>query len=603
MKPISIFLQKIALWLSVISLSMAIGACSNVPKRKAPVAVGDYSYLGKYLDWMISDEMGKAKAAGLSIAIVDGQRVVWAKGYGFSDKEKGLPATPDTLYRAGSVSKVLTATEIMRRVERGEIALDAPLATQLPGFSIHSKFPDGKPTTVRSLLAYHSGLPSDRLQGMWTNNPVSLSILQEQLKSDYLAEPPQTRYKYSNLDYSLLGRLIEVRSGQAFTPAIQSTLLQPLGMNRSTFGPATTAAVPIAKPYRGGRAVEATELRDRPAGSLISSVRDLAHFIIFVLSDGKSITGQSLMRADTLNTMFRPQFSKLPLDFNHDNGLGWMIDGVRIPSVGPVVWHDGEYPGYFSYMVIAREKKLGVVVLSNDQASKSFLNKIGEKALELAIETKTGETINQSEASLTKAQSPEFHDEHLDRYTGNYVVFGQLTPITLHKGHLSLEALGKHIDLIPVADDKFVPRLQVLGLINIPMSALSVHFAVVDGRNFAVLDGLPEPFPFERIEPRKIPIAWVNRVGTYQAENSDRNLDFRNLSLQIENGMIVTSTTLSSKLWGIDNYTARGVLIPVSDDEAVMAGIGNGEGETVRAINDHGSMVLIYSGYRFSRDH
>ncbi len=603
MKLISIFFHRIALGLSVIVLLLAISACSNVPQRNTPVAVGDYSYLGKYLDWRISDEMGKAKVAGLSIAIVDGQHVVWEKGYGFSDIEKNIAATPDTLYRTGSVSKVLTATEIMRRVEGGEIALDAPLATQLPGFSIHSRFSDSKPITVRSLLAHHSGLPSDRLQGMWTNDPVSLSVLEEELKSDYLAEPPQTKYKYSNLDYSLLGRLIEVRSGQDFAPAIQGDLLQPLGMSRSTFGPATTAVAPIAKPYHASQAVEATELRDRPAGSLISSVTDLVHFIRFVLGDGRSTTGQALLREDTLNTMFRPQFPNLPLDFNHKNGLGWMIDGIHIPGVGPVIWHDGEYPGYFSFVAIARESKLGVVILSNDQASKSFMNKIGEKALELALEAKTGKETNLSEDQPDKTQPVEIHDEHLDRYTGNYIVFGQLTPITLKDGHLSLEAIGKHIDLIPVADNKFVPRLRMLGLINIPMSILSVRFAEIEGQHFAVLDGLPEPFPFERIEPGKIPTAWANRVGTYQAENPDRNLTFQNVRLQIENGMLITTTTLSSKLWGMSNYTARSVLIPVSNDEAVMAGIGNGEGGTIKAIDNHGSTTLIYSGYSFSRNH
>lgn len=601
MKPIPTFFHRIALWLSFIVLSLAISACSNVPQRNTPVAVGDYSYLGKYLDWMIKDEMGKAKVAGLSIAIVDGQHVVWAKGYGFSDIEKNLPATPDTLYRTGSVSKVLTATEIMRRVERGEIALDAPLATQLPGFSIHSRFSDSKPITVRSLLAYHSGLPSDRLHGMWTNDPVSLSVLEEELKGDCLTEPPQTKYKYSNLDYSLLGRLIEVRSGQDFAPAIQGDMLLPLGMNHSTFGPVTTAAAPIAKPYRAGQAVETTELRDRPAGSLISSVTDLAHFISFVLGDGKSTTGQTLLRADTLNTMFRPQFPNLPLDFNHNVGLGWMIDGIHIPGVGPVIWHDGEYPGYFGFVAIARESKLGVVVLSNDQASKSFVNKIGEKALELALEAKTGEATNPSEAEPAKAQPAEIHDEHLDRYTGNYVVFGQLTPITLNNGHLSLDAFGKHIDLIPVADNKFIPRIKMLGLINIPMSTLSLRFVATQGQHFAVLDGLPEPFPFERIESQKIPTAWTHRVGTYQAENPDPNLEFRDVHLQIEDGMMVASATLSSK--GRDNYVVRSALIPVSNDEAVMAGIGNGEGGTIKAIDDHGTTTLIYSGYRFSRDH
>ena len=602
MKPSAIFLHKLLLWFSIAALATIMSGCSSAPKRSTPVA-GDYGYLGEYLDWMINAEMRKSKVAGLSIAIVDGQRVVWAKGYGFADREKDVPATPDTLYRVGSVSKLLTATEIMRRVEPGEIDLDAPLATQLPGFSIRSRFSDNKPITVRSLLSHHSGLPSDRMHGMWTKQPVSLATLQEQLQSDYLAEPPQTRYKYSNLGYSLLGHLIEVQSGQEFAPAMQSALLQPLGMRQSTFGPAEAAAAPIAKPYRGGQLAEATELRDRPAGSLITNTHDLANFISFVLGEGKSVTGHALLRVDTLASMFRPQFPALPLDFNHDNGLGWMIDGIRISGVGPVVWHTGEYPGYFSYLAIAREKKLGVVVLSNDSASKKFIAEIGEKALELALEAKTGQHISSSKTSATKMQSTEFHEAHLEQYAGNYVVLGQLTPIAINKGHLSLEVLGKQIDLLPIAASKFVPRVQLLGVIDIPFPELSVRFVTTAGRQFAVLEGLPEPFPFESIAPRNIPIAWVNRVGTYQAENADRNLEFHKLSLQIEDGILVTSTTLSSKLWGVDNISARIALIPVSDDEAVIAGIGNGEGGTVKAIDDSGAVTLIYSGYRFSRGH
>jgi len=323
-----------------------------------------------------------------------------------------------------------------------------------------------------------------------------------------------------------------------------------------------------------------------------------------VLGNGRSVAELSLLNSDTLDAMFRPQFPNRPLDFGHDNGIGWMINGVRVPGVGPIAWHSGKYPGYCSFLAIARASGLGVVVLSNDQAADGFVHRVGEKALELAHEARSGQAGERSAADTTRAQRAGLNDGHLEEYAGNYVVFGQLTSVTVDKGHLSLEALGKRVELIPVAANLFIPRLQVLGFIGIPMSALSVRFVAIEGRYFAVLDGLPEPFPFARVEPRRIPLAWTQRIGSCHLESADRNLDIRDVRLQIDGGMLVASAKLFSKVWGVDDYAFRSALTPVSDDEAVFAGLGNGEGGTVKSIDDrHGHTTLIYSGLRFSCQH
>lgn len=125
--------------------------------------------MGQYADQRMAAEMAKWKVKGASIAIVDAQRVVFANGC-------GQAATPDTTYRVGSISKLLTATEVMRRVERGEIDRDGPFSGQLPGFRIRGLSAGGKPLTVRSMLAHHSGLPSDQLKGMWLPQRVRVSL-------------------------------------------------------------------------------------------------------------------------------------------------------------------------------------------------------------------------------------------------------------------------------------------------------------------------------------------------------------------------------------------------------------------------------------------
>ena len=168
--------------------------------------------LGSRLDPLVTEALEKSEAAGLSIAIVDAEGVIWSKGYGFADKAHGVRTASDTPYRTSSISALLTATEIMRRANLGELRLDDPLTAHLPGFSIHSRFAGAKPITIRALLANHAGLPSQIHKGnvLPAEDAGGLAGLQEQVRSAGLAEAPQTHFKISAIGYSLLGRLIEV---------------------------------------------------------------------------------------------------------------------------------------------------------------------------------------------------------------------------------------------------------------------------------------------------------------------------------------------------------------------------------------------------------
>jgi len=261
--------------LVALACSLGSGCGAAIPHRTGPIIKNDYQFLGEYLDWMVNQEANKAHVNAVTVAVVDDQRVVWSKGYGWADVARKVPASPDTLFRVGSISKLFTATEIMRRVERGEIELDAEITKQLPEFSIHSRFANAKPITVRSLLSHHSGLPTDRWNGMFTNKPVDLATLEKQLAEDSLFAAPQSKIHYSNLGFSLLGRIIEVRSNETFESAIKQSILDPLGMAHSTFAP----TVIDSRGYHQGKEVPFVESRDRPAGSLVTSAHDLARFV------------------------------------------------------------------------------------------------------------------------------------------------------------------------------------------------------------------------------------------------------------------------------------------------------------------------------------
>jgi len=290
--------------LQLVVLVRLLVGCAGVPIRTGPVVKNDYGFVDKYLDWLIEKRMRKVNAAGVSVAIVDDQRIVWSKGYGYADVATKIPATPDTLYRAGSVSKVITASEVMLHVSRGEIDLDGSLAEQLPGFSIRSRFAGANPITIRSLLAHHSGMPFNRLNGMWTAHPMDLATLQRQLASESLVSPPQTCYCYSNLDPSMLGRVIEVRTQRGFADAVQHDLFQPIGMNHSTFGDVSLNTGTLAKGYINEKQeAPAIRLRDVPAGALVTTANDMARFISWFLAGGRTASGEQLVDAAIFKLM------------------------------------------------------------------------------------------------------------------------------------------------------------------------------------------------------------------------------------------------------------------------------------------------------------
>ena len=153
-------------YLIILLILVVISGCVNAPKKPSIIKQNDYSYLKKYLNFQIKKDMEKYDIKGLSIAIVDGDKTIWQKGFGLADESKQIKATTKTVYRIGSISKVITATQIMNMYNQKKIDIDAPVNNYLKDFSVKSRFSHDKPITIRSILSHHSGLPSDILAGM-----------------------------------------------------------------------------------------------------------------------------------------------------------------------------------------------------------------------------------------------------------------------------------------------------------------------------------------------------------------------------------------------------------------------------------------------------
>ena len=205
--------------------------------------------------------------AGLSIALVDGDRTVWARGFGWADRAGGVPVTADTLFHIGSSAKTMTAAAVMQLVEQGRVDLDAPLSRYVPEFSLLPRFP-GSTITVRSVLDMHSGIPGDINNGLISvGGPIRgyRGWLLGALRREFPERRVDTAWAYSNSGFVLLQNLVENVTGQDFDAYTREHLFDPMGMPSTTFD---DASVPDAALSRGYEAVTgangAVRVRVRP---------------------------------------------------------------------------------------------------------------------------------------------------------------------------------------------------------------------------------------------------------------------------------------------------------------------------------------------------
>ena len=576
---------------------VVVAGCARSPIRPEAMTPGDYSSVKAYISWLICKEMHKNDVQGLSIALVDDQQVVWAEGFGLADVKNKISADADTIYRVGSVSKLFTATAAMQLVEQKKLELDQPLVNYVPDFAIRTRFADAPPITLRHIMTHHSGIPSDYGKGMWTKNPQPLKTLPALLRDEYAAFPPDTVFAYSNLGMSLLGLAVQNVSGQEYAAHMRQTVLIPLGMEHAAFSTTIDFVPPAARAYNGSEEKAEPPLRDIPAGGLNASVNDMSRFIRMILADG-SIDGHRLLQPETLREMLRPQNDDVVLDHGFQIGLGWMLGGlggINIQNAGLVAHHGGATIYHRAQLIVLPQVKLGIVVLANSSGGQQVVNKIATETLKLAVETKTGRKQPEAEPITTG----EFlTGEELRAYEGNYATLAGLGTVTARSDYLQADLLDKSFRLVPRQDKKLQLQYRLLGLIPVDLEEIS-HFGVsrrlVAGHEILkASDGKQEMLIGEKVVPSPVSTAWQHRIGHYEIVNRDDDaILIADPSLREEDGLLIIEYTLPE----FSKVKISMVMQPLSDNEAIISGLGRGMGETVQVVNDNGAERLVYAGY------
>lgn len=581
-----------------------LGGCVNsAPPKPETRVLGDYTYTKEYIRWFVHQQMKKHDVTGLSLALVDDQRIVWTEGFGYADKAHSVPATPETLYRAGSITKLFTATAIMQLVERGLIDLDQPLTTYLPEFSVKTRFPEASPITIRHILTHHSGLPRDILRGMWTANPQPYATVLDDLKKVYVSHPPNYIFSYSNLGMTVLGQVIERMSGEPHAAYISRAIFNPTGMTTASIETGVASSPLMAHAYNKGKEEPELPLRDIPAGGLNASVVDLARFAQVVFAQGRS-GDRRILKPETLTMMLTPQNDEVPLDLDLRIGLGWLLADLpdfNVKGLGTVASHAGGTFHFLSQLATLPDHKLGAVVMSNSSTSTEIVSKIAAELLMSAMEAKSG--IVSKEPTPADSSVTPLSPAQLAEYEGRYGTAFGMMKVARSGDHLRAEAMGKSFRLVPRPRQELGIEYKWLGLFPIDLGQLgkmTFSHATMAGRDVLIARNHQQSRMVvgERIHPVPIPSAWLRRVGHYEIMDLPAEeviVDQLRLSVQDE-FLVVTGRITKPK-----PFEFTFALEPLSDTEAIVTGLGVGAGETLEVIHQSGEEFGQFSGYRLKR--
>lgn len=576
-----------------------ISGCTTAPKKPDQITAGNYDYVKEYMTWLAGKEMKKNQVVGLSIAIVDDQRTVWAQGFGYADKKEKRPATPETVYRIGSISKLFTVMATMQLAEQDKIDIDQPLQSYLPEFSVKTRFSDADPITLRTIMTHHSGLPSGVTKGMWTSEPPATLLYR--LKDEYVAYPPNYVLAYSNVAMGLLGLMVEQVSDTKFCDYMEQSFFDPIGMEQSSFYLTPEIERLLSKGYRHGKETQQLPLRDRAAGSMYSNVIDLSRFIQMVFAKGE-VGNRQLLQPDTIDEMLRPQNETVALDFGQQIGLGWFLNNARYKNL-KIASHGGSTPLFHTSLVILPQKKLGVVVLTNSTEGARIHGKIANEALKLVLEAKIGSSVENKDIRIEPPDKMA-SEEMLQSFVGRYATLNMLGTVARKEKTLDAYFERYKFRLIPSSNGKFGVERKLLGIFplkkigNLELAKIQARHMDVAGRELLTVQYADRHwFSAEKINPLTLPQAWENALGKYKIINPDPHSSPEDMSLSNKEGVLVFRYKFP--LWYAG--TAQTYLIPISETEAITLGIGRSSGETLRMIDIDGEKGLSFWGYKLKK--
>ncbi|MGO4222890.1 serine hydrolase domain-containing protein [Lysobacter sp. TAF61] len=363
-------------WMTVLALAASLASGPATPSAPLPSTTAPAAP-----DRAIEGRMAQSGLVGIGAAIIIDRKLAWSKGYGFADKQRGVPFTPDTVMNIGSISKTVTGVALMQAVQDGKLSLDADINDYLPFKVSNPSFPR-VPITLRQLATHTSGITDrwevyQRLYHWGDDAPEALcDFLQGYLvpggddyaKENFLAFKPGTHREYSNIAAGLAGCIIERAVGEKLNVYTRQRIFTPLKMDHSGWflsevpaGSHSTLYV-----YQDGFSVPIPlyGVTTYPDGGVRTSVADLSRFFIALL-DGGQYQGARILQPESVAEMLKFQYTQANKPDNvilaeKNSGLFWSTK-FNVTRIG----HGGSDPGVRTEMLSNLAKDVAIIVFVN----------------------------------------------------------------------------------------------------------------------------------------------------------------------------------------------------------------------------------------------
>jgi CubicO group peptidase (beta-lactamase class C family) len=347
----------------------------------------------KGLDAYMMKVLKDWNAPAVGVGVVVGDKLVWAKGYGYRDYEKKLPFTPTTLCQIASNTKLFTAVAAGMLVDEGKLTWDKPVRDSVPSIRFYNDDLN-RTVTLRDMLAHRTGIT--RHDSIWFQSSDTRKQLFDKVRYLEPQEPLRQTFLYNNLMYAAAGYMIELQSGKVWEDFVRERIFGPLDMKSTVYSIADMQKQPdFGVPF--------TERRDTfeiykipyyediggvaPCGAIVSNIQDMSHWLIALMNDGK-YQGRQVLPPDVLKATLEPAIA-LPNTAAEVRGYWEVLNaaygmGRETASYRGhlLTFHGGDLPGFHSQVSFMPRERIGVLVFVIGDHCASLYNTISYNVYE-----------------------------------------------------------------------------------------------------------------------------------------------------------------------------------------------------------------------------
>jgi CubicO group peptidase (beta-lactamase class C family) len=415
-------------------------------------------------------QRSQAGAPGAALLILENGEITFARGFGSKSPDRDDPVRSTTLFRMGSVNKMLTATALLQLVDAGEVDLEEPITVALPDFSFALDATWAPNILVRHLLTHASGIvdytPIDVPAELQTDEALSDFLTGDFGAQAYLMSPPGRMYNYANPNFYLAGLIVERKTGLLYREAMRQRVFAPLGMDRTFFlGTEVLTdgdyADALSTDDMGAPLTVRPDSYDngfaRPAGFAFSSVRDLAKFVLFLESGNTAVLSDENRMA-----MQSAQISSLSTgDLDH-YGFGLAVNHGFFVAANDfrdvkLVSHNGGIPGYSADVYYVPSKRFGFIALANTDGA--YFGETFVHALTALTDVPASSTP--PDLSVDPLRFQRYQGNYLDRFNvGRMNISAHTSSITIALPDVDAVNIPYERELLPTTPENFILRIQ-----------------------------------------------------------------------------------------------------------------------------------------------